>query len=238
MTVRIVEIMSRSTQGITRPFLCRGDDGRQYYVKGSGAGRRALISEWIAGRIGQRLGLPVPRFVQGVIAPELIQFSAREDIGELGMGTGFGSELVENVDELPYIFIEQIDPEMRAKVLLFDWWVCNGDRTLTEDGGNVNLLWSHRDHRLHVIDHNLAFDDEAATGFWQQHVFREAKQRWSHPFRTEMMSLMRAINKEVPGYWSELPEAWHEGGAGPRLQEVQKMLSRFEADLELFWEGA
>ena len=29
MIIRIVEIIGRSTQGITRPFLCRGDDGQQ-----------------------------------------------------------------------------------------------------------------------------------------------------------------------------------------------------------------
>ena len=44
MTVGITEVIGRSSQGITRPFLCRADDGRLYYVKGNGAGRRALIS--------------------------------------------------------------------------------------------------------------------------------------------------------------------------------------------------
>jgi HipA-like kinase len=58
--IRIVEIITRSEQGITRPFLCRGDNGLQYFVKGHGAGRRALIAEWIAGNIGKRLGLPIP----------------------------------------------------------------------------------------------------------------------------------------------------------------------------------
>ena len=45
MTVRIVEVIGRSVQGITRPFICRGDDGQQYFVKGNGAGRRAFIAE-------------------------------------------------------------------------------------------------------------------------------------------------------------------------------------------------
>ena len=62
MTVNIVETISRSIQGITRPFVCRGDDGWLYYVKGHGAGRQALIAEWIAGNLGKRLGLPIPDF--------------------------------------------------------------------------------------------------------------------------------------------------------------------------------
>ena len=115
MNVRIVEIIGRSTQGITLPFLCRGDDGKQYFVKGNGAGRRALISEWLAGHIGQRLGLSIPPFVQAVVPKELVQFSARDDIHQLGTGTGFGSRSVENVDDLAYLFVEQVDPKVRAK---------------------------------------------------------------------------------------------------------------------------
>ena len=72
MTVNIVEIISRSTQGITRPFLCRGDDGCLYFVKANGAGRQALIAEWIAGHLGRRLGLPIPEFKQAVIPDDLV----------------------------------------------------------------------------------------------------------------------------------------------------------------------
>jgi hypothetical protein len=32
MTIEIIEIMGRSRQGITRPFICRGDDGHVYFV--------------------------------------------------------------------------------------------------------------------------------------------------------------------------------------------------------------
>src|SRR5262245_25457640 len=101
MTVQVTEIISRSVQGITRPFLCRADDGRLYYVKGNGAGRRALIAEWIGRHLGQRLGLPIPAFRQAIIPADLLQYSTREDISELGAGVGFGSQFVENMDELP-----------------------------------------------------------------------------------------------------------------------------------------
>lgn len=43
-TVVIEEVLGRSTQGVTEPFICRGDDGETYYVKGYGAGRRSLIA--------------------------------------------------------------------------------------------------------------------------------------------------------------------------------------------------
>jgi hypothetical protein len=31
----ITEVIGRSEQGMTRPFLCEGDDWMTYYVKGS-----------------------------------------------------------------------------------------------------------------------------------------------------------------------------------------------------------
>jgi hypothetical protein len=235
MTLRIVEIMGRSTQGITRPFLCRGDDGQQYFVKGHGAGRRALISEWLAGHLGLRLGLPIPAFVQATIPAEF-RFSARDDILDLGAGTvGFGSQLVPNVDELSFLFIEQIDPKLRAKILLFDWWVCNGDRTLSPDGGNPNLLWLPREQRLHVIDHNLAFDDADLGGFWDEHIFRASKSEWTTGFRKEMTRTMTAAAVSVSQWWREMPEGWTEVDCGLELAFVQKLLSRFNRDPRTFW---
>lgn len=44
MPIQIVEVLGRSIQGITRPFICRGEDDRTYFVKGQGAGRRSLIT--------------------------------------------------------------------------------------------------------------------------------------------------------------------------------------------------
>src|SRR3954467_4338219 len=190
MTVRLAEILGRSEQGITRPFLCRGQDGNRYFVKGSGAGRRALIAEWIGSQIGQTLGLPVPQFCQMLVPQEIIEFSAREDIHELGAGIAFASRLVENTDELAYLFVEQIDPKLRARILLYDWWICNGDRTLSAEGGNPNLLWVHRDSKLFVIDQNLAFLEEDMSEFWNQHIFRESRAAWTSEFIAEIKPLM------------------------------------------------
>ena len=236
MTVRIIEVIDRSVQGITHPFICRGDDGRQYFVKGNGAGRRALIAEWMAGQVGVRLGLPIPTFKQTLIPSRLVELSAREDIHDLGAGTGFGSQLVENVDELAYLFIEQVEPDLRAKVLLYDWWICNSDRCLTQEGGNVNLLWTHRDSRLHVIDQNLAFDESSMGGFWETHVFRESRREWTVTFQDEISGSMSAALEGLPQWWREMPGAWTEVETGLTLAGLQKLLSRFRDDPATFWE--
>lgn len=235
MNVRIVEIIGRSTQGITLPFLCRGDDGLLYYVKGHGAGRSALIAEWIAGSLGKHLGLPIPDFKQATIPKELITFSARDDISELGAGTAFASQKVENADELTYLFIEQIDTALRAKILLFDWWVANGDRTLSEDGGNPNILWVHRDQNPYVIDHNNAFDETALADFWSHHIFAASRSAWTKTFRQDTERLMRTALTGFDQWWKDMPPEWTDDYTELTLQQVRTLMWRFETDPCIFW---
>lgn len=53
-----------------------------------------------------------------------------------------------------------------------DWWVRNGDRILTERGGNPNLFWDEAADGLVMLDHNLAFDtDLSAADFLVNHAF-------------------------------------------------------------------
>jgi hypothetical protein len=176
--ITIMEIKRRSEQGVTRPFLCRGDDGHWYWVKGNGAGKLALCREWIAGRIAQLMGLPIPPFAQVNVPQDLIGYSAIEGCEELGAGLAFGSEHVEGACDLAFSQIESVPKEVRLRTLLFDWLVQNGDRTLGEAGGNVNLLWVERDLKAYIIDHNLAFD----AGFTlQTHI--------PHPFLSNTREL-------------------------------------------------
>lgn len=62
MTITIVEIIKKAEQGLSSPFLCRGDDDALYFVKGRASGRASLWAEWLAGHLGQALGLPIPPF--------------------------------------------------------------------------------------------------------------------------------------------------------------------------------
>lgn len=140
MTVEIVEIIDRSTQGMTRPFICRGDDGAVYFVKGRGAGRRSLICEWIAGQLGQRLGLPIAPFEIAEISAALLAIAPRDDLADLGAGKAFASRKLE-ATELNLSQIPMVPAQEQCDVLAFDWWICNSDRTLGDRGGNPNLLW-------------------------------------------------------------------------------------------------
>jgi hypothetical protein len=169
---------------------------------------------------------------------ELTRLSAREDIADLGAGIGFGSQTIPNTDELTYLYIGQIDEVLRAKILLFDWWTANGDRTLTEHGGNPNILWVHRDHKPYVIDHNLAFDLAALPDFWSQHIFLDSRALWTPAFRQSMEPLMRAALQELENWWGQMPPEWTEAPTGVTFESVKKMLWRFEDESAKFWEAA
>lgn len=169
---QIIEIIGRADQGVTRPFICRGDDEQIYFVKGRGAGRRSLICEWIAGGLAVALGLPVAPFKVVDVPGSLISLGARSDLGELGEGPAFGSSRMQ-VTELTLAHLVQIPESAQIDVLAFDWWVKNGDRNLSENGGNPNLFWDMQRNDLVVLDHNQAFDPHfSALMFAELHVFR------------------------------------------------------------------
>lgn len=172
MSIQIIEIMGRSEQGVTRPFICRGDDGNVYFVKGRGAGNASLICEWIAGNLAKRLGLPIAPFEIVEVPPELLEIVGGEHRTQLGAGKAFASRKLPVV-ELTASQLMEVPPDQQRDVLAFDWWVRNADRTLSEDGGNPNLFWDFERESLVVIDHNQAFDRSfSVPDFVDTHAFR------------------------------------------------------------------
>ncbi|VAW81982.1 hypothetical protein MNBD_GAMMA13-2163 [hydrothermal vent metagenome] len=76
--VQIVEVLGRSTQGITRLFIYRGEDENTYFVKGTGAGRRSQVCEWIAGNLATELGLPIAPFEIVDVPVELVEIDSQQ----------------------------------------------------------------------------------------------------------------------------------------------------------------
>lgn len=177
MAIQIVEILDRSIQGITNPFYCRCEDGQAYFVKGHGAGKSSLIAEYVGGRLARAFGLPVADFEIVEVPQELIKWCGRRDANELGAGLAFGSKALPHVQEFSISHMPKVPVPTRKDVVLFDWWVHNADRTLTEKGGNPNLLWDTQNSKLAVIDHNQAFDTGFdSLRFSELHVFHDSLQ--------------------------------------------------------------
>lgn len=173
MPVQIEQILRRATQGRTKPFLCQGDDGHLYFVKGRGAGQRSMLAEWVAGHLARAFDLPVADFELVDIPPALIDMGGPFNLAaELGAGSAFGSRVQQHVQEISWPHLQRIDLRLQRDLLVFDWWIRNEDRYFSERGGNPNLLWDESSKGLVIIDHNLAFDpDFDAQSFQELHVF-------------------------------------------------------------------
>ena len=209
-TLQVTEIVRRLDQGVTRPFLVRADDDALYVAKGRETTQRGLVAEWICAHLGQSLGLSIPDFALLDVPAELVEALGAEG-SALGTGLVFGSRLEVEVQEFAVTQLKHIPAHDRRRLLAFDWWVENADRSLTNHGGNPNLLWRAAESRLLVIDHNLAFDaafDEVA--FFASHVFRDdadalfADLVW----QAETSSMLTHALDGFDAAASSLPEAW------------------------------
>ena len=228
---RIIEIIDRLQQGVTHATLCRAEDQRVYVVKTrKQTGSNAIISEWIAGRIGLAMGLPIPPIETLYLEPGVAQFLIQPDAAALAESPSFGSSFVDATNQFSPELNDQVPDPLRARILFFDWWVRNQDRS----DGNPNLLWDAIRREIHVIDHNMAFDrDFDAASFWEHHLFRESRQLWDAVFKAQITKEIRRILTCLPDYWGELPPEWTDTGGAVTMAVIENMLREFEQPT--FW---
>jgi len=210
----ITEIVRRSEQGVTRPFLCRSADGAGWFVKGLvGAGAEALRAEWIGGTLAKALRLPIPQFAVVDVDEALVEVSAVDDAHELGRRYAFGSRAVAGAEEITYTQAVALPLEWKARVLLFDWWICHEDRILSPLGGNPNLLTTGRDPvEPWLIDHHSAFDREFdAARFWKNHIFADSRAVWTNAWRKRETRRLKKAATRLNAAWEALPEVWLPG---------------------------
>lgn len=212
MPVEIVEVLRRSDQGMTKPFICRGNDDEIYFVKGTGAGRRSQICEWIAGNLGLAMNLPLAPFEIVYVPEELIDLDVELELNDLGAGAAFASR-ERRVAEVTCSVLGDIPKDLQQDVLIFDWWTLNGDRCLSEKGGNPNLFWQPEKKELVVIDHNQAFDLTVNKRFLMEgHIFREQMKGFSADDffrRNDYNSIMSAALEAWEDIVTKIPESWY-----------------------------
>ncbi len=209
MAVQIIEILGRSEQGVTRPFICRGDDDNTYFVKGIGAGRRSQVCEWIAGNLALELKLPIAPFEIVDVPEELVEDNPLYQ--DLGVGPAFASRK-QMIMELNYAGVGHIPDELQRTVLAFDWWIRNEDRKLGESGGNPNLFWEPEHEKLVVIDHNQAFDPAfSEQNFKQFHVFSgQVNNLFGDAlYRDEFFRKFELALKSWGQVFDNIPEEWY-----------------------------
>lgn len=236
--VGIERVIKKAEQGLTHVYLCLGDDGRKYWVKGHKLGRLDQSKEWICARLAREMGLPVADFALVEISDELYQVLPETQKDQLGMGIAFGS-----VDVGPAQWLEhpgvsvKVPVETAKQVLLFDYWIKNTDRTWL----NPNGLWQLDLGELRIIDHNLAFDDEFdEASFFKTHVFAHLKDElFSDLLAKERLDTLRNALRVFHQSIDELPDEWfwHDleqtRRVEPQFHEWRSILERCE--LEYFW---
>jgi hypothetical protein len=233
--LELVEIQRVASQGMTKPLLCKGADGKLYYVKGKRANASGLIKEWMVANLAKAFGLPIPNFYIAYIDQSLLESFGDEAIASLGFEEVFASEQIGSATDVEYQMVGQIDKILQKDILLFDLWIENADRTLTPGfSGNPNLLWDSFDNKLYVIDHNLAFDNEfSLDDFWGLHVFCATFP--NKHIGIEEQTVQAKLKKSLTDWsewWNQLPEEWLQQNNDSKFFDHDTILKRLvlEAD--------
>jgi hypothetical protein len=178
-TVTATRYITPLREGGSLPAIVEADDDGLYVLKfvGAGQGPRALIAELVAGEIGRALGLAVPEIVFARVDAELARTEPDPEIQDLIRASAdllrgsAGLNLA--LDYLPGSvtfdpLMLQIAPELASRIVWFDAFVTNLDRTPR----NTNLLVWHG--KLWLIDHGAAL--------YFQHDWRDHLARAASPF--------------------------------------------------------
>ncbi|POM24477.1 hypothetical protein BTM25_31060 [Actinomadura rubteroloni] len=152
--VTAVRYVTPLREGGSLPGIVEADDLGTYVMKfhGAGQGRKALVAEVVAGELGRRLGLRVPRLVVIDLDPLIGRHEPDPDVQDL-LKASTGWNL--GVDYLPRSFGFdplgwEVDAAFASRVLWFDAFIGNVDRSWR----NPNLLVWHGD--VWLIDHGAS----------------------------------------------------------------------------------
>ncbi|MDA0565556.1 aminotransferase class I and II [Streptomonospora sp. S1-112] len=206
-------------EGGSLPGLVEADDCGMYVVKfvGAGQGRKTLVAEVIAGELARRLGLPVPVLalvrVDAVIGRGEPDFEVQELLkasGGLNLGVDF---LPGALGFDPLVF--EVDPALAGRVLWFDAFIGNVDRTWR----NPNMLVWHGepyliDHGASLIfHHNWRGADRAAARPYDaaDHVMASLSPDVAAAEEALRPRVTAALLEEVVGL---VPDVWLEGEEG------------------------
>lgn len=232
--IELVEILRTTKQGMTMPLICKADNGKTYYVKGKRATATGLIKEWLAAHLAKSFSLPIPNFEIAYMDEQLVYYDGSEAVDNVGAGYVFASEYIHYATDFKYSHLKNIEENQLRDLLLFDLWIENADRTLSEDySGNPNLLWDSRAESFYIIDHNLAFDVEFnRNDFWQTHVCHDLFQVRQRDMIEDSIieQRMQQSLSQWSEWWAKIPDEWQEQNDEMRLFNAQNTLQRLTDD--------
>lgn len=197
-TVEATRYVTPLREGGSLPAIVEADDDGMYVLKfhGAGQGPKSLVAELITGEIGRALGLPVPEIVLAELDPILANAEPDPEIqdlirksGGLNLGLDFLPGSLAFVPAAP----PEISPELAAKIVWFDAYTLNVDRTPR----NPNLLSWHG--KLWLIDHGASL--------YFHHNWSDAARVAASPFQMIREHILLPFAGSIPAAGTELRPA-------------------------------
>jgi len=215
----------RPMKGGAQSHLMRAEDGRFYVVKfrNNPQHARVLANEWLAARLAQALGMPVPEPAI-IVVPEALTANAPNLVLRIGgqtlrcaPGQQFGSRLVGDDPDAP--IYDYLPESALATVknlhdfwglLLFDKWTCNCN------GRQVVFRRPARNQplRVYAVDQGFCFNagewnfpDSPLRGVYGRNcVYRdilgwESFEPWLSRLETLAPSVIYSAGDEIPPAW-------------------------------------
>jgi len=232
-TVNVTRYVTPLREGGSLPAIAEADDDFMYVVKfrGAGQGMKALIAELLAGEIARMLGLKVPEIVFANLDPAFGRTEPDEEIQDL-LKASAGLNLALHYLSGAITFdpvINKIDEELASKIVWFDCFVTNVDRTVR----NTNMLMWHRE--LWLIDHGASlyyhhswqtFEEKAKQPFVQ------VKDHVLLPYATKLEEVdktFRSIlaNERIASVVSLIPDEWLTEDPNESAENKRNVYKRF-----------
>lgn len=235
--LEVEELQEKATQGRTEPYLCRLSDNQLYYIKGPQATAKGLINEAISAFLGQALRLNVPSYQIAYLPAPLLKYdnAARRILGN-GDTVVFASSYITSLMELTPSLQQTMPIQFAKDLFLFDYWIKNEDRTMSQTSGNPNLFFDTNANNYVVVDHNLAFDPQynfAKNGHLHLGYSHWFKQQHDQFWRDYYYPKLEIALAGFAQYAASLPQEWL-NEEPTYLGEIEAILGLFKTDE--FWE--
>jgi len=243
-----VNYLGQVGAGVTVPQLFRANDRNIYVVKlqNNILGPKVLVSELLAAKLGELIGLCFPP--AGIIEISAEMIAGSEHLQELGVDPGrhFASRFLNRTQYVSRGNLKKaVNAAEMAGVVLFDHMFHNSDRTT--NGKNLLLRQEDYGYKLYAIDNSHLF----RSGRWTQQSLQKLVSvikpyyRYAYgrllkdhlspddflPYMEKVAQISDARIKEIVG---EIPGEWLSEEA--EREELVRFVSRRRDMAEAIWQ--
>ncbi len=196
--VHITRYITPLREGGSLPAVVEADDTFLYVLKfrGAGQGTKALIADFVGGKIAEKLGLKVPEMVFAHLDDRFGKTEPDEEIQDLlkfSVGLNLGVHYLSGAITFDPV-LHAVDEETASLIVWLDAFLTNVDRTAK----NTNMLIWHRE--LWMIDHGASLYFHHNWDTWEKQAlsaFKPIKDHVLLPLATQLPTADQAAKKLI-----------------------------------------